>query len=60
MNARTTGRVVLEVLGWWAGLTLLWQVLISTADTLEWVVGASAAFVGALAARAARRAVGAR
>ncbi|KUJ38678.1 hypothetical protein AB0N87_11900 [Streptomyces sp. NPDC093228] len=58
MNARTTGRVVLEVLGWWAGLTLLWQVLISTADTLEWVVGASAALVGALAARATRRAVG--
>ncbi|MFE1852964.1 hypothetical protein [Streptomyces sp. NPDC059489] len=60
MNARTTGRVVLEVLGWWVGLTLLWQVFISTADTLEWVVGASAALVGALAARAARRAVGAR
>lgn len=60
MNARTTGRVVLKVLGWWAGLTLLWQVFISTADTLEWVVGASAALVGALAARAARRAVGAR
>ncbi|MGW9027460.1 hypothetical protein ACWGQ5_25475 [Streptomyces sp. NPDC055722] len=59
MTARTTLRAGLEVLGWWAGLTVLWLVLISTVDPLEWVVGASSALVAALAARAARRAVGA-
>jgi hypothetical protein len=51
---------VLEVLAWWAALTLLWLVLISTVDTLELVVGAAAALVGAVAARGARRAVGGR
>ncbi|MCW7946640.1 hypothetical protein AAW14_32860 [Streptomyces hygroscopicus] len=60
MDAQTALRGALEVLLWWAGLTVLWLVLISTVDTLEWVVGASAALVGALAARAARRAVGGR
>ncbi len=60
MNAHTTLRAALEILLWWAGLILLWLVLISTVDTLERVVGVSAALVGAVAARAARRAVGAR
>jgi uncharacterized BrkB/YihY/UPF0761 family membrane protein len=60
MNRRTTLRAVLEVLAWWAALTLLWLVLISTVDTLELVVGAAAALVGAVAARGARRAVGGR
>ncbi|MER6128967.1 hypothetical protein ABT173_41705 [Streptomyces sp. NPDC001795] len=60
MNVRTTPRAALEILVRWAGLTLLWLVLISTVDTLEWVVGASSALVGAIAAWAARRAVAAR
>ncbi|POX46180.1 hypothetical protein [Streptomyces sp. Ru72] len=60
MDARTTFRAALEIVLWWAGLTVLWIVLISSVDTLEWAVGASAALVGAVAARAARRAVGAR
>ncbi|MGV9245624.1 hypothetical protein [Streptomyces sp. NPDC003710] len=60
MNARTALVTALEVLGWWAALTLLWLVLISTVDTLEWAVGTAAALVGAVTARAARRAVGAR
>lgn len=51
--AVTTG----ELAAWWAGLFALWLVLISTVDVLELVVGASAAAVGALVARAARRAV---
>ncbi|GHD88303.1 hypothetical protein GCM10010508_23800 [Streptomyces naganishii JCM 4654] len=46
-----------EVLAWWAALLVLWLMLISTVSTLEWVVGACAAGVGALAARAGRRAV---
>ncbi|MBC2875480.1 hypothetical protein H7K43_10480 [Streptomyces sp. TYQ1024] len=45
-----------ETLGWWAGLTLLWVVLISSVDVLEAGVGAGAAAAGAWAARAARRA----
>ncbi|MFE9450924.1 hypothetical protein [Streptomyces sp. NPDC006739] len=45
-----------ELLAWWAGLALLWLVFISTVDTLERVVGASAAAVAALLARAGRRA----
>ncbi|MGV9566312.1 hypothetical protein [Streptomyces sp. NPDC003480] len=57
MSARTALGTALEVLGWWAALTLLWLVLISTADTLEWVVGSSCALVCAVAACAARRAV---
>ena len=60
MNTRTTLPAALEILLWWAGLTVLWIVLISSVDTLEWAVGASAALVGAGAARAAHRAVGAR
>ncbi|MGR6968551.1 hypothetical protein ACU639_02890 [Streptomyces cynarae] len=60
MNAGTTFRAALEIVLWWGGLTVLWIVLISSVDTLEWAVGASAALVGAVAARAARRAVGAR
>jgi lauroyl/myristoyl acyltransferase len=60
MNTRTTLRAALEIVLWWAGLTVLWLVLISSVDALERVVGASAALVGAVAARAARRAVGAR
>ncbi|MET8245131.1 hypothetical protein ABZV31_12390 [Streptomyces sp. NPDC005202] len=57
MNRRTALLAVGEVLAWWAVLTLLWLVFISAADTLELAVGAGAAGVGALAARAARRAV---
>ncbi|MEV6027879.1 hypothetical protein [Streptomyces sp. NPDC052036] len=60
MNARTALGAASEVLGWWAALTLLWLVLISTVDTLEWAVGTSAALVCAIAACAARRAVSAR
>ncbi|WP_055490999.1 hypothetical protein [Streptomyces sp. TP-A0356] len=58
MDARTALTGALEVLVWWGALTLLWLVLISTVDTLEWVVGTSAALVGAIAAWGARRAVG--
>ena len=57
MNARTALGAAVEVLGWWAALTLLWLVLISTVYTLEWVVGACAALASAIAACAARRAV---
>ncbi|PZG95929.1 hypothetical protein C1I97_26800 [Streptomyces sp. NTH33] len=57
MNARTTLLAVGEVLAWWAALVVLWLMLISTVYTLEWVVGACAAGVGALTARAGRRAV---
>ncbi|MER5748712.1 hypothetical protein [Streptomyces sp. NPDC002088] len=53
----TTLLALAEILAWWAALTVLWLVLISTVYTLEWAVGAGAACVGALAARAARRAV---
>ncbi|MFK4144732.1 hypothetical protein [Streptomyces sp. NPDC004065] len=58
MNPRTSLLAAGEVLAWWAALVLLWLTLISTVDTLEWVVGACAAGLGALAARAGRRAVG--
>jgi hypothetical protein len=51
---------MLEVLGWWALLAVLWLMLISAVDTLELVVGAGASLVGAVAAGAARRAVSAR
>ncbi|WP_367319124.1 hypothetical protein [Streptomyces sp. HUAS ZL42] len=57
MNRRTTLLAAAETLAWWAGLCLLWLVLVSTVDTLELAVGAGVAGVGALAARAARRAV---
>ncbi|WP_202918110.1 hypothetical protein [Streptomyces cavernae] len=52
-----TSRTALEILLWWAALAVLWSVLVSTVYTLEWIVGASAALLGALAAVAARRAV---
>ncbi|MEU6549516.1 hypothetical protein ABZ915_04370 [Streptomyces sp. NPDC046915] len=57
MNRRTVLLAVGEWLAWWAGLVLLWLVLISTVYPLEWAVGAGAAAVTACAARAARRAV---
>jgi hypothetical protein len=56
VEARTTLLAVGEVLAWWAALVVLWLMLISTVHTLEWVVGAGAAGVGALVARAGRRA----
>ncbi|WP_369251378.1 hypothetical protein [Streptomyces sp. R41] len=60
MNQRAALRGALEVLAWWAALVVLWLVLISTVDTLELVVGAAAALVGAVAAGGARRAVSGR
>lgn len=57
MDGRTALLVTAELLGWWAALAVLWLVLISTVDPLELAVGAGAAGLGALAARAARRAV---
>ncbi|WP_210569896.1 hypothetical protein [Streptomyces sp. GESEQ-4] len=60
MNRRTTLLAAAEILAWWAALTVLWLVLVSTVDALEPAVGAGAAAVAALAARAARRAVAGR
>ncbi|MEU6063800.1 MULTISPECIES: hypothetical protein [Streptomyces] len=57
MKRRTALLAGGELLAWWGALVLLWLVLISSVDTLERVVGAGAAAVGALAARAGRRAV---
>ncbi|KUN74763.1 hypothetical protein AQJ46_04345 [Streptomyces canus] len=57
MNGRTTLLATAELLGWWAALAVLWLVFVSTVDSLELAVGAGAACLGALAARAARRAV---
>ncbi|MCF3129708.1 hypothetical protein [Streptomyces olivochromogenes] len=57
MDRRTALVATGELLAWWTGLALLWLVLISTVDPLECAVGAGVAAVGALAARAARRAV---
>ncbi|MCH5671377.1 hypothetical protein [Streptomyces gilvus] len=57
MTPRTALLAAAELLGWWVALALLWLVLISTVDPLELAVGAGSALVGALAARAARRAV---
>jgi hypothetical protein len=57
MTPRTALLAVAELLAWWAVLAALWLVLISTVDTLELAVGAGAAAVAALVARAARRAV---
>ncbi|MFG2026380.1 hypothetical protein [Streptomyces sp. NPDC048825] len=60
MTRRTTLlRALSEVLAWWVALAVLWLVFITTVDALELVVGAGAALVGAVAARAARRAVSA-
>ncbi|WP_037683001.1 hypothetical protein [Streptomyces cellulosae] len=57
LDPRRTLPVMAELLAWWAALAVLWLVFISTVDPLELAVGAGAAAVGALAARAARRAV---
>jgi hypothetical protein len=57
MTPRTALLAVAELLAWGAVLAALWLVLISTVDTLELAVGAGAAAVAALVARAARRAV---
>ncbi|MFJ8713463.1 hypothetical protein ACIRD9_09765 [Streptomyces violaceus] len=57
MDRRTTLLAVAEVLLWWAVLDALWLVFVSTVDPLELAVGGGAALLGALAARAARRAV---
>ncbi|MFJ4466566.1 hypothetical protein ACIP2X_03500 [Streptomyces sp. NPDC089424] len=57
MTRRTRLLAVAEVLTWWVLLVALWLALISAVDTLELVVGASAAALAAPAARAARRAV---
>ena len=61
MTRRTAARTVHvalgELLAWWGSLILLWLVLITPVYLLEWVVGGSAAAVGALLARAGRRAV---
>ncbi|GGV14174.1 hypothetical protein GCM10010260_61650 [Streptomyces filipinensis] len=61
MTPRTAPRTALlalaELLAWWGALALLWLVLITSVDTLERIVGAGAAAVGALLARAGRRAV---
>ncbi|MFG3718058.1 hypothetical protein ACGF8D_09690 [Streptomyces massasporeus] len=46
-----------EVPLWWVALTAPWLVFVSTVDPLELAVGADAALLAALAARAARRAV---
>ncbi|MEU2085572.1 hypothetical protein ABZ569_27360 [Streptomyces albus] len=43
-----------EVAAWWAALTGLWLVLVQTVDVLECCVGAGAALLAALVARAAR------
>jgi hypothetical protein len=60
VNRRTTLRAMAEVPLWWAALTGLWLVFVTTVDPLELAVGAGAALLGALAARAARRAATAR
>lgn len=60
MNARPTLLAAAELLAWWTALTVYWLVLVSTVDALELAVGAALAGLGALAARAARRAVAAR
>ncbi|MFI6854104.1 hypothetical protein [Streptomyces sp. NPDC050416] len=54
---RKTLLTVAEVPLWWAALTALWLVFVTTVGPLELAVGAGAALLGALAARAARRAV---
>ena len=57
MKPRTALLAAGEIVAWWAALVVLWLMLISTVYTLEWVVGVCAAGLGALAARAGRRAV---
>ncbi|MES4887958.1 hypothetical protein [Streptomyces sp. NPDC096012] len=56
-SPRTVLLAVGELLAWWVALALLWLVLITTVDTLERIVGAGCAALGALLARAGRRAV---
>jgi hypothetical protein len=57
MTGRTTLLAAAELLGWWAALAVLWLVFITAVDPLELAVGVAVAGLGALAARAARRAV---
>jgi multisubunit Na+/H+ antiporter MnhE subunit len=57
MTRHTALGAAAELLAWWAVLALLWLVFISSVDTLERIVGASVAAIGALVARAGRRAV---
>ncbi|MEU4980165.1 hypothetical protein [Streptomyces sp. NPDC021969] len=57
MKSRRTLLAAVEVAAWWAPLTALWLVLVSTVGPLELAVGAGASAVTALVARAARRAV---
>lgn len=57
MNRRRTLLGAGEVLAWWAALALLWLVFISAVDTLELVMGASTALIGAFAVWGTRRAV---
>lgn len=57
MTRRTALAASAELALWWAGFGLLWLVLVSAVDALEVLVGGGAAAVGALAARAGRRAV---
>jgi hypothetical protein len=51
-------RAIAEVAAWWAGLTGMYVVLISTVDPVELAVGGGAALLAGIAGRAARRAVG--
>ncbi|MEU3841300.1 hypothetical protein AB0E88_14865 [Streptomyces sp. NPDC028635] len=57
MRTRTALGAAGELLAWWAALAVLWLMLISAVYPLEFAVGGGAAAVGAVAARAARRAV---
>ncbi|GHF59408.1 hypothetical protein GCM10010218_46150 [Streptomyces mashuensis] len=57
---RGTAATAAEVLAWWAGLTLLWTVFISTPEPLDLTVGAACAVPAACAAHGARRAVAGR
>ncbi|MEU2423429.1 hypothetical protein ABZ619_20795 [Streptomyces sp. NPDC007851] len=57
MTMRTALVAAAELLAWWLALALLWLVFIGTVDTLERIVGASVAAIGALVARAGRWAV---
>ncbi|GAA2422745.1 hypothetical protein ACFPFX_18105 [Streptomyces mauvecolor] len=52
--------VAAEVLAWWLLLTGAWLVFVSTVEPLEFLVGASAALLAAVAAQAARRATSSR
>ncbi|MEV0848083.1 hypothetical protein AB0J21_19770 [Streptomyces sp. NPDC049954] len=56
-TTRAAARAGAEILAWWASLTGLWLVLISTVDPVELGVGTGSALLTALVARAARRAV---